>query len=141
VLHVGFASLACIPMRITYTYKSGYFGYLGYFPVKTGLIVKKSSQLGFSIVGCAFKAATRSATFHKEVQLPTSNHYNGNHLSVSPEQDRHSRESKQGGRQPTAPTISARSVEKAPRSPRDPSTVSKTATRSQLRTRYSRQYL
>ena len=60
----GSLRCACIPKRIIYTCKSGYFGYFGYFPAKTGLIVKKSPQLGFPTVGFALKVATRSATFH-----------------------------------------------------------------------------
>jgi hypothetical protein len=59
----GSLHCVCIPIPIIYACKSGYFGYLGFFPAKTGLIVKKSPQLGSPTVGFALKVATRSATF------------------------------------------------------------------------------
>jgi hypothetical protein len=69
VLHVCLASLH-VYVYIIYAQKSGYFGYLGYLPAKICLIVKKSPQLGFPTAGCVFRAATCSATFNKEAQLP-----------------------------------------------------------------------
>ena len=65
-----FRLTARVSIRIMYAHESGYFGYLGYLPAKICLIVKKSPQLGFPTAGCVFRAATCSATFNKEAQLP-----------------------------------------------------------------------